>query len=309
MKSRRHSARRRSFKTLARSSPVGIFRTDPEGRCTNVNERWCEIAGARPEQALGNGWSEFLHPDDTGRVFAEWRRSAVENRPFRLEYRFRTPAGKTTWVLGEALIERNDDGNITGYVGTVTDIMDNKLLERQLRRAEQQLTRAMSAGRMFAFAWDVASDEVHRSDTCGGILGLEENPTVDTGKNYLSHVHPDDRRYFADTLDRLSRDRPNYVVSYRYQRPDGVSAWLEESAAGVFEDQGRMTGLTGVTADVTARKQVEDALRESENNLRFSLDAAEIGIWRMEVASERMTWGDMQYRLLGIDPGTVSEPV
>jgi PAS domain S-box-containing protein len=290
------------YATLARSSPVGIFRTDPEGRCTCVNERWCEIAGARPEQALGNGWTDFLHPDDYERVFAEWRRSALENRPFRLEYRFRTPSGATTWVLGEALIERNDGGAITGYVGTVTDITDNKALERQLRSAEQQLIRAMSAGRMFAFEWDVASDEVHRSDACGAILGLEENAENDTGKNYFNHVHPDDRKHFVDTLTRLTPDCPNYVVSYRYQRPDGVAAWLEESAAAIFDADGRMTGLTGVTADVTARKQVETALRESEESLRFALDAAEIGIWRMEAASGRMTWDAMQYRLFGIDP-------
>ncbi|HYI68823.1 MAG TPA: PAS domain-containing protein, partial [Skermanella sp.] len=301
------SAAEEQYRTLARSSPVGIFRTDPEGRCTCVNERWCEIAGAKPEQALGNGWTEFLHPDDYERVFAEWRRSAVENRPFRLEYRFRTPSGATTWVLGEALIERNGDGAITGYVGTVTDITDNKVLERQLRNAELQLTRAMSAGRMFAFEWDVASDEVHRSDACGIILGLAESPTTDTGQNFFGHVHPDDRKHFVDTVTRLTPDRPNYVVSYRYQRPDGVAAWLEESAAGVFDTEGRMTGLTGVTADVTARKQVEAALRESEDNLRFALDAAEIGIWRMDVASGRMTWDAMQYRLFGIDPDPASQ--
>jgi signal transduction histidine kinase len=153
---------------------------------------------------------------------------------------------------------------------------------------------------------------VHRSDACGGILGLEESPSLeesptrDTGRNFFSHVHPDDRKHFVDTVTRLTPDRPNYVVSYRYQRPDGVAAWLEESAAGVFDTEGRMTGLTGVTADVTARKQVEAALRESEDNLRFALDAAEIGIWRMEAASGRMTWDAMQYRLFGIDPDPAS---
>ncbi|KJB96613.1 hypothetical protein N826_32665 [Skermanella aerolata KACC 11604] len=255
------------YRTLSRSSPVGIFRTDAEGRCTCVNERWCEIAGARPEQALGNGWSDFLHPDDFSRVFAEWRRSAVENRPFRLEYRFRTPTGAITWVLGEALIERDGDGSITGYIGTITDISENKQLERQLLDTKQQLVRAMMAGGMFAFEWDALSDAVRRSESCGTILGLDDSPQTDTGRNYIGHIHPDNRRGFTDTLTALRPERPNYVMSYRYIRPDGAVAWLEESAAGIFDDGGRLTGLTGITADVTARMAAEAILRDSNTAL------------------------------------------
>ena len=59
------------YRTLASTSPVGIFSTDLEGRYTCVNDRWCQISGASLDQALGNGWSEFLHPDDYDRVFKE----------------------------------------------------------------------------------------------------------------------------------------------------------------------------------------------------------------------------------------------
>ncbi|WP_192499193.1 PAS domain-containing protein [Skermanella pratensis] len=292
------------YRILELGSPVGIFRTDPEGRCTGVNERWCEMAGARPEQALGNGWTDFLHPEDYDRVFSEWRRSALDNRPFRFEYRFRTPSGKTTWVLGEALVERNDAGEITGFVGTTTDITANKLLERQLIDAEEQLARAMAAGRMFAFDWDIGTDAVRRSEGCAAILGLEGDATADTGRNFFATVHAEDRVEFAATVTRLEPASPNYTVSYRYQRPDGAVAWLEESAAAVFDLDGSKVRLTGITADVTARKQVEAALRESEERLRFALDAAAIGIWQMDVADTRMAWNDIQYRLFGLDPAT-----
>lgn len=289
---------------LELSSPVGIFRTDPEGRCTGVNERWCEMAGARPEQALGNGWTDFLHPGDYDRVFSEWRRSAFENRPFRLEYRFLTPSGETTWVLGEALVERNDAGEMTGFVGTTTDITAIKLLQRRLIDAEEQLALAMAAGRMFAFDWDIGTDGVRRSESCAGILGLDGDATADTGQNFFASVHAEDRDGFAATVARLEPASPNYTVSYRYRRPDGAVAWLEESAAAVFDREGRKVRLTGITADVTARKQAEAALRESEERLRFALDAAVIGTWQMEVADGRMAWSDIQYRLFGIDPAT-----
>jgi putative two-component system response regulator len=64
------------FHTLARVSPVGVFRTDAEGHCLYVNERWCEIAGLTLEEALGEGWAQGLHPDDREHVFTEWYRAA-----------------------------------------------------------------------------------------------------------------------------------------------------------------------------------------------------------------------------------------
>ncbi|WP_157619517.1 PAS domain-containing protein, partial [Skermanella stibiiresistens] len=253
------------YHTLASSSPVGIFRTDAEGRCVGVNRRWCEIAGARPEQALGNGWTEFLHPEDHDVVFQEWRHAALENRPFRLEYRFRAPDGAITWVLGEALVERTASGDISGFVGTITDITANKALERQLRDAEEQLTRALAAGRMFAFDWHLETDTVRQSDGAAPILGPgregASDPAGITSHAFFERVHPEDRERFVDTLIALDPGTPNYTIAYRYQRGDGSTVWLEESAAAIFDDDGRMVRLTGVTADVTERKTAEDILR------------------------------------------------
>ena len=52
------------YHVLTRLAPVGIFRTDAQGNCTYVNQRWCDIAGISPEQAYGEGWAQAIHPDD-----------------------------------------------------------------------------------------------------------------------------------------------------------------------------------------------------------------------------------------------------
>ncbi|NTW36545.1 MAG: PAS domain S-box protein [Syntrophobacteraceae bacterium] len=127
------------FESLARMSPVGIFRTDLKGNCIYVNERWCEIAGLTVEAALGEGWVKAIHPGDRQRVFEEWYRSAQENRPFRSEYRFQRPDGLSTSVLGQASAELNPTGEVVGYVGTVTDITQQKKAEEALQEARDEL--------------------------------------------------------------------------------------------------------------------------------------------------------------------------
>jgi PAS domain S-box-containing protein len=119
------------FQTLARVSPVGIYRTDAAGDCVYVNERWCAIAGLTVEEALGRGWARGLHPDDRDRVVELWYRAAREGVPFRAEYRFQG-RGVVTWVLGQAAAERVSDGELVGYVGTITDITERKRQEEEL---------------------------------------------------------------------------------------------------------------------------------------------------------------------------------
>ena len=111
------------YKTLSRVSPVGIFRTDKNGQCVYVNEKWLEIAGIEFDVALGNGWKEALHPNDRYKVVREWNRCSKEDIDFYLEYRFQDPTGRITWVLGQASLI---NGGGKGHVGTITDITSKK---------------------------------------------------------------------------------------------------------------------------------------------------------------------------------------
>ncbi len=133
------------FQTLTTVSPVGIFRTNADGNCTYVNQRWCEIAGLTPEEARGEGWARAIHPEDRERVFAEWHRIAREGSQLHSEYRFRRPDGVVTWVFGQAVAEKGEDGEIVGYVGTITDITERKRAEEELTRYAQDLEAAQGA--------------------------------------------------------------------------------------------------------------------------------------------------------------------
>jgi len=111
------------YRTLAKASPVGLFRTDVNGRCEYVNAKWREIAGMTNEEALGDGWVNAIHEDDREMVFEEWNRCAKEGIDFSLEYRFESPDGTVTWVLGQA---NPVNGGGKGHVGTITDITNKK---------------------------------------------------------------------------------------------------------------------------------------------------------------------------------------
>ena len=126
------------FKTLTSRAPVGIFQTDENGNCLFVNERWCEMAGMNAAAAHGQGWAKALHPEDRERVHREWYHAAKRGAEFASEYRFQTPDDRVTWMSGSGIALRGETGQITGYMGTVTDITERKLAEQSLMAADRR---------------------------------------------------------------------------------------------------------------------------------------------------------------------------
>ncbi len=118
--------------------PVGVFRTDLDGVCFGVNPRWCQLSGLTEEQSLGFGWLQAIHPDDRDRVLLAQAEERARGRSLRIEFRLVRPDGSTTWVLSQAVGALNDEGQLAGFVGTLTDIDDRVRAETALRESEER---------------------------------------------------------------------------------------------------------------------------------------------------------------------------
>jgi PAS domain S-box-containing protein len=127
------------YRTLARISPVGIFRTDPNGATTYVNPKWCDIAGLPMEKALGDGWLNVVHPEDREKISSGWQESTELRQASFSDYRFVRPDGSVVWVMGQAVPELDTEHQIIGYVGTITDITERVRAETELRRLNIEL--------------------------------------------------------------------------------------------------------------------------------------------------------------------------
>lgn len=124
----------RRYQIMAESSPVGIFRCDRNSRCRYVNRRWREITGLTTPQAANDGWLSAVHPDELEAVTSLWQQSVAEGQIFRTECRFRRLRGVTTWVFVQAEPVHDMQQQLSGYIGSVTDISDRKRTEEEIRR-------------------------------------------------------------------------------------------------------------------------------------------------------------------------------
>jgi PAS domain S-box-containing protein len=125
----------RRFRNLADSIPHIVWAAGKDGAVEYVSRRWSTATG-RPEQtARGAGWLEVVHPDDAGRLRQHWEESIQAGEPFDFDFRLRSPSGSLRWYNGRALPERENGHGVVRWLGTFTDIDEQRRAYVDLRAA------------------------------------------------------------------------------------------------------------------------------------------------------------------------------
>jgi len=127
------------FRQLAEAMPQMVWTAHPDGEVDYYNERWYQFTGFRRGQG-DRSWQPVQHPDDLKRGEDTWRASVRTGEPYLSEFRFWDGReNRWRWFMGRALPVRGEDGRIAKWFGTFTDIDEQKRVEDELRRANQDL--------------------------------------------------------------------------------------------------------------------------------------------------------------------------
>ena len=153
-----------------------------------------------------------------------------------------------------------------------------KRVERSLRESEERMSLAAEAANMGMWVWDLARDEVWMTDKGRALVGIGPETRLDSA-TLISRVHPEDRAVRNAALKRAIETRGEYSMEYRVLLPDGTLRWIGARGHCMNVGDNKRTRLLGVSMDVTAQKQAQDALRESEARFRTMADTAPVMIW------------------------------
>ena len=116
---------------MAESMPQKIFTATPSGDVDYLNRRWMEFTGLQFEQVCNWGWLQFIHQDDVEENIRRWKHSVETGEVFQLEHRFLRHDGEHRWHLSRAEPMRDAHGDITMWIGSSTDIHDQRLLAEE----------------------------------------------------------------------------------------------------------------------------------------------------------------------------------
>jgi len=135
------------FRQLADALPVGVWMSDADGARTYVNRSWFDMIGRAPDQALGLGWREGMHPNDLERYMEVYRHAFAAREPFSIEYRMRRRDGRYRWWLDNGAPRYEAGGGFLGYVGVVIDLTDCRSVRKAMRGLSGRLIEAQEQER------------------------------------------------------------------------------------------------------------------------------------------------------------------
>ncbi|MCC2670636.1 MAG: tmoS, partial [Armatimonadetes bacterium] len=122
------------YRALADAMPQLVWTAVPDGSFDYVNQRWVEYTGLSQDDSEGDGWQAALHPDDLRPTVERWKQSVRTGQVFEIGCRFRRSRDAMhRWHLSRALPQRDADGRICRWLGTCTDIDDQKRIEDSLQ--------------------------------------------------------------------------------------------------------------------------------------------------------------------------------
>jgi PAS domain S-box-containing protein len=157
------------FRAIANSIDQMIWATQPDGYHDYYNQRWYQYTGMPEGSTDGQAWSGMFHADDQEQAWSVWRHSLATGEPYHVEYRLRHRSGQYRWVLGRAQPVRDEQGRITRWFGTCTDIHDLKMAQEELRESREHAVRTEEETRRLASILaervaelDAANEEIQR---------------------------------------------------------------------------------------------------------------------------------------------------
>jgi PAS domain S-box-containing protein len=258
---------------LLQHLPASAWTLKPDGTPDFVNRVWLEFSGQTLDfvRSHQEAWMTAVHPEDretASRIFWEGVRSGTG---FAFETRsLRAHDGVYRWHLQQAVALRDAEGKVLKFVGTTTDIDDQKRAEEVVRTSEANLRRVIDTIPTLSWCNLVDGSNEFLSKSWHEYTGL--SPEEAHGWGWSAAFHPDDLPPLMKRWQELLVSGEPGEIEARLRRCDGVYRWFLIRVAPFRDETGGIIRWYGTSTDIEDRKRAEEALRASELSLRQIVD-------------------------------------
>lgn len=265
------------FRYVAMATRDGIYDWDILTDTTVRNEAYQALYSPNePVDSNPLWWEENIHPEDRRRVIQGMRDAFKDGRPTWLdEYRFRRADGGYASIIDHAYILYDDMGDPVRMIGAVTDVTQHRQMEQALEEERNLLRTLIDHLPHYIYYKDTAARLVMQNEAAMRTFGVYS--TREGGsQEEIEEYH--DPLYHNDDIQVLQTGQP--IIDREETAVDihGNPMWVLTSKIPIYDKDRQVSGLVGISIDITERKHTEQALRDSEESMRQLADGAFEGI-------------------------------
>ncbi len=256
----------------ANAVPQLVWMANPDGWIFWYNEQWYQYTGSTPEQMAGWGWQSVHNPDTLPSVLSRWKHSIASGEPFEMTFPLRGSDGVFKPFLTRVVPVRDQQGTITRWFGTNTDITSEVSAREELRANQGRLQTALVASQRLAAIVESSDDAIISKNLNGivtswnhcaeSIFGYKAEEII--GKPITTIIPPelqDDERRILATMAR--GERIEHFETVRMKK-SGELIDVSLTISPIKDEQGKVIGAAKIARDITQRKRTEKALQLTE---------------------------------------------
>jgi adenylate cyclase len=275
---------------LLSSAPAVIYSYKASGDFapTFVSENIRDWLGYEPKEYLEDPdfWRRCVHPDELAAVEAEAVRLFREGRN-TVEYRFLKRDGTWCWVNDEQRLIRDEDGQPLEVVGSWSDITERKRAEEEVAAARERIEHLLASSPAVIYSFKASGDYAPTfiSQNIKDLLGYEREEYLRSADFWEVRVHPSDSPRILKAYSRLFEEE-RLSSEYRFRKKDGSYCWVSDDLQVIRNERGEPIEVVGAWSDITARKQLGEALVAAQDRLVHLLSCAPAVIYSFKASGD-----------------------
>jgi|GEM_PF-276476 len=293
------------FRRMFMNAPMPYQSLDATGNFLEVNETFLDVLGYAREDLIGKNFGDILHPDWVDHFKQNFPRFKAIGEILGVEFEMVKKDGSTILVFFNGKIEHDAQGRFERTHCIFQDITERQRAEGELRKTVARHRKMVANIGDVIVIIDREGINQYKSPNIEKWFGWKPEEVI--GANTLENIHPEDKPFAQQFLGSLLNE-PNATstAQCRYRCKDGSYKWIEFTGTNLLHDPD-VQGILGNYHDITDRKQADDALRESERDLKKTQQIVHLGSWRLDVATNQVMWTEELYKMYGFDP-TIAPP-
>lgn len=279
----------------------------PSGKSI-LNERWAEMVGYTLEELEPisfETWIKLTHPDDLEKSNAALQAHFEgENAFYDCEVRMRHKDGHWVWVRDRGIVTEWDaQGLPVQMFGTHVDITQRKLIEIELQEERDMFV----SGPTVIFKWAIATNwpVMYASPNVYEQFGYYPEQFISGEIQYADILHPDDMLSAEEEIGRyLAAERYHFEQEYRIRNAAGEYRWVHDVTTTILGADGHPTYFQGYVRDITERREMQEALAESERKYRLIAENTSDGIVIFDGPTQKVIYASPAFeQQRGREPG------